>query len=102
MKKCATSPPARVARVYEASVGCGRAALAKGLTATHFARFARAADVLELARLSKPELDILFIKLCAAQPWEADQPAQKLMRATTFAQVRIMEWNGVELNGIEY
>merc|ERR1712146_196510 len=47
--------------------------------------FARRAALLELATISKADLEILFIRLCAQQRWASDQPAQKLMRASTFA-----------------
>merc|ERR1719454_1843027 len=36
--------------------------------------------------ISKADLEILFIRLCAKQRWSADQPAQKLMRASTFVR----------------
>ena len=49
-------------------------------------RLARNAALLELSAISKADLEILFIRLCAKQIWSSEQPAQMLMRASTFAR----------------
>ena len=58
----------------------------RGMGVSAFVRLARDAALLELTAISKADLEILFIRLCAKQRWSADQPAQKLMRASTFVR----------------
>jgi hypothetical protein len=57
----------------------------KGMGAAHWVRFCRNADLLSLGGFVKADLEIMHTQLCAKQEWRANEPAQKLMRWTTFA-----------------
>ena len=58
----------------------------KGMSAAHYVRFCRNAGLLELGAFAKADLEIMHTQLCAQQEWRANEPAQKLMRWTTFVR----------------
>mmetsp|Transcript_13169 Transcript_13169/g.34961 ORF Transcript_13169/g.34961 Transcript_13169/m.34961 type:complete len:583 (-) Transcript_13169:37-1785(-) len=58
----------------------------KGMSAAHYVRFCRNAGLLDLGAFAKADLEIMHTQLCAQQEWRANEPAQKLMRWTTFVR----------------
>ena len=62
----------------------------KGMGSGQWVRFCRDAGLLGLpGNILKADLEIMHAKLCAQQLWSPDQPAQKLMRHSTFARALV-------------
>lgn len=70
----------RVRRLYQPALTKPGAGMSSG----QFVRWAKEAGVFGLRGITKPDLEIIFARLCGRQEWDADQPAQRFMRLTTF------------------